>query len=184
MDLLENPGCSNTTVEAWNKLSSWNRKRRRREEEGKGQSRLACRSSVLGAIRTWQHHIKCQKTTLPGGLIPGVCLAPDPFNTAVNGKGWTWKDSEWKTIKLTTYFLIPFMTNSGLMIKISLQAPYLVKHLIPTHFQLNLQLTGCVWCLSLKGRITHSSNYLLAASMEKCSLYFSALDRKPFRCLF
>lgn len=56
----------------------------------------------------------------------------------------------------------------------------LVEHLVTPHFQWNPQLSACVWCLSLKERITHTQNYLLAAGMEKIFFVFLCPGQEGF----
>lgn len=133
-----------------------NKKRKAKD----GAQSCAFRSAALGTrLRRWDLAAprQCQNTALSGGLIPGVCLARNALKIVVNGKGWTWKGSEQKTIKQTCYFLIPFMPNSGLMSKISLRAPWLGRTL--DNYTFSVKSTAQWMCLVL---VSEGENYSLS----------------------
>lgn len=61
------------------------REKEKQEQESKGHSHSFSGAHLQQQDLAAPRH--CQKTTLSGGLIPGVCLARNALTTAVNGKG-------------------------------------------------------------------------------------------------
>lgn len=146
------------------------KQKKKKEKTRTGKQRTERSHAPFGAAsgtRLWRWDSatprRCQKTASPEGLIPGGGPARNTLQTVVNGKGWTWKGPEWKTIKQTYYFLIPFVPNSGLMSKISLRAPRLGRTV--DNYTFSVKATAQWMCLVL---VSEGKNYSLSKLLAGC----------------